>query len=423
MSQADDLTLGIRRVGAAGRFPDGSLDARIETTRGVIPAVFHLVEGSSAAVIWVSGAIGGFNGPTGLYPSAARRLARRGVSSLRISYRRPNELDECVLDTLAAGSVLKGLGAADLAVVGHSFGGAVAILAGTLHPMIRAVIALSSQTYGTQTVADLSPRPLYLLHGLADTRLPPEASRDIYARARDPKEIVLLPDAGHALAESPDEVRRQVLAWIAGAFGLPGEDAPPPALDPRPVTVPAGGRRVRLRLTTTDLFDLPVDAAVCSTNDHLLPDGALGERLLVRTGGALAAGRLAHPLPLALGSAVPVDLPGLACRTVIWAVIARADDPFQPVPEATVAQAIGAALRAAADRGARSVGVPPIGTGGGGLAQEVAARAALTAIAAHLDTPTTIEAIELTVPGAEIAGIYREAIGAAWGDRLLPDLD
>ena len=131
MNQGDDLILSVRRVGVKSQFPDGSYDLVIETSQGTIAGILHPSEGGSAAVIWVSGALGGFNGPAGgLYPWLARDLLQHGISSLRITYRWPNELGDCILDTLAAASVLKGLGARDLALVGHSFGGAVAIIAG-----------------------------------------------------------------------------------------------------------------------------------------------------------------------------------------------------------------------------------------------------------------------------------------------------
>ncbi len=168
-----DLNLDIRRV-AADPHPDGTLAVEIDTSRGPIPAVFHPHEGSDGAVVWLSGARGGLDGPAGgLYAHLARDLAPRGVSSLRLDYRRPGELAECVLDTLAGVSMLKGLGAQRVALVGHSFGGAVVIAAGGLSPTVTAVAALSSQTYGATGAARLAPRPLLLIHGQDDTRLPP----------------------------------------------------------------------------------------------------------------------------------------------------------------------------------------------------------------------------------------------------------
>ena len=77
--------------------------------------------------------------------------------------------------------------------MGHSFGGAVVIAAGTLTDQVVAVVALSPQTYGAQGAVYVAPRPLLLVHGLADTRLPPSCARQIYQWAAEPKERVFYP--------------------------------------------------------------------------------------------------------------------------------------------------------------------------------------------------------------------------------------
>ena len=85
----DDLNLEIRRVGAEAQ-ADGTLAVEIDTSRGAIPGVFHAHEGPDGAVVWVGGARGGLDGPAGgLYADLARDLVARGVSSLRLDYRRP----------------------------------------------------------------------------------------------------------------------------------------------------------------------------------------------------------------------------------------------------------------------------------------------------------------------------------------------
>ena len=216
-----DLNLEIRRVAGEAQ-PDGTLAVEIDTSRGPIPAVFHPHEGSDGAVVWVCGARGGLDGPAGgLYADLARDLAPRGVSSLRLDYRRPGELAECVLDTLAGVSMLKGLGARRVALIGHSFGGAVVIAAGGLSPIVTAVAALSSQTYGATGAARLAPRPLLLVHGEDDTRLPAACSRQIYEWASEPKEIVLYPGAGHSLVECAAELRAMLAEWVVGVLASP----------------------------------------------------------------------------------------------------------------------------------------------------------------------------------------------------------
>jgi fermentation-respiration switch protein FrsA (DUF1100 family) len=211
----DDLELGI--LGAAVRpAPDG-YDLLLRTTRGDLGGVLTVHEGGLGAAIFVSGAMGGVDGPAGrLYARLAAALVERGVSSLRLNYRQPGDFLECVLDTLGGTSFLTGIGARSLVIVGHSFGGAVAIRAGELSDAVVGVAALSSQLYGAGTVDRLCPKALLLVHGEADEVLDAEASRLIYERAREPKRLVLYPETGHALFEAREEVFSLLLDWITG---------------------------------------------------------------------------------------------------------------------------------------------------------------------------------------------------------------
>lgn len=219
-----ELSLQIRQVSASPTPTENVLDITIHSTRGDIPGVFHVVEGGTGAVIFVGGAMGGTEGPADrLWPRIATALNERSVSVLRLDYRQPNEFVECVMDVLAGASFLKGIGATDIVLAGHSFGAAVVIRAGELSPLVRGVAALSSQLYGTDSV-DQFDRPLLLLHGGSDTVLHHEASEDIYRRAREPKELVLFEDTGHALVEAAPEVWDELLSWIpARLAGAPAQ--------------------------------------------------------------------------------------------------------------------------------------------------------------------------------------------------------
>jgi dienelactone hydrolase len=137
---------------------------------------------------------------------------------LRVNYRDPRSLQESVLDTLVGISFLAGTGHTDILLVGHSFGGAVVITAAPLSDKIRAVIALSSQTFGARKADKVSPRPLLLVHGQGDTRLSPQCSEQIYEWAEEPKELVLYPGAEHGLMECKDELRVLLTGWITNQF-------------------------------------------------------------------------------------------------------------------------------------------------------------------------------------------------------------
>ena len=118
------------------------------------------------------------------------------------------------MDTLVGVSFLTGTGHSEVALVGHSFGGAVVISAAPFSPDVKAVVALSSQTFGARDADRVSPRPLLVAHGEADTRLPSFCSEQIYSWAKEPKKLVLYPGAGHGLTECKDELRDMLRDWL-----------------------------------------------------------------------------------------------------------------------------------------------------------------------------------------------------------------
>jgi uncharacterized protein len=193
----------------------GARKISLRTSRGAVPIVMHAAPSATRAVVCICGAIGGFDGPAMLYPRLGFELPRKGVSVARVNYRAPNDFDECVLDTLAALIFLKGTGHQRVAIVGHSFGGAVAINAGTASPVAVAVIAISSQLAGAHVVAELAPKPLLLIHGTTDGILPHRSSELIYERAQEPKRLMLFEGADHRLTGKGEELFALVDEWLA----------------------------------------------------------------------------------------------------------------------------------------------------------------------------------------------------------------
>lgn len=215
-----DSELELRILQAAAQDNgDGSFRVVLRTTRGEIFALLTAIEGGTGAAVFVGGARGGLDGPAnGIYAALAPELAAAGVTSLRLDYRDPEQFEECVLDALAGVSFLRGIGAERVALVGHSQGGGVVVRAATLSDAVAAVVAMSSQLHGTQEAERVSPRPLLLVHGMDDQVLEATASQIIYDRAREPKELVLYPDAGHSLAQCRDELFELLLRWIPTAL-------------------------------------------------------------------------------------------------------------------------------------------------------------------------------------------------------------
>jgi alpha/beta superfamily hydrolase len=187
----------------------------IRTNRGDIPGILHAAPESSRAVVWVCGARGGFGGPaSGLYAQLAQEFTEAGITSLRMDYRYPNNIQECALDLVAGAGFLRATGYGPAVVVGHSFGGAVVIAAGSVSDNIGAVVSLSPQTYGAQGAGLLSPKPLLVVHGKADTRLPFSCAVAIHDWAKEPRQLVLYEGAEHRLDECREELADLLRRWI-----------------------------------------------------------------------------------------------------------------------------------------------------------------------------------------------------------------
>jgi len=193
-----------------------------QTNRGGLKGILHQVEGSEQGVIWVCGARGGFGGPgPGTYARLAESFKEQNITSLRLDYREPNTMEECVLDLLAGIAFMKALGHKPVVIVGHSFGGAVVIATGVAASHVKGVVALSPQTYGANMAGMLSPIPLLVAHGKSDTRLPSRCAEQIYEWAQEPKKLVLFEGAEHRLEECKDELEALLSEWIPETLAAP----------------------------------------------------------------------------------------------------------------------------------------------------------------------------------------------------------
>ena len=194
----------------------------IHTNLGTIKGILHRPEGSNQGVIWVCGARGGFEGPgPETYARLSKEFRSQGITSVRLDYREPGNLTSCVMDLLVGVNYLKDEGYEPVVIVGHSFGGAVVISAGAHSPHVKGVVSLSPQTFGADRVRQLSPRPLLLVHGKSDTRLPYTCAVQIHDLALEPKELVLYDGAEHRLEECRQELEQLLRDWIPATLSAP----------------------------------------------------------------------------------------------------------------------------------------------------------------------------------------------------------
>jgi pimeloyl-ACP methyl ester carboxylesterase len=195
----------------------------IYTAGGLVTVLWHGPRDAHNVVIACGGAMGGLLGPAnGLYHDVGTTLARRGIATLRVDYRRPNDLDRCVHDLAAVADLAWHHGGRRFVTMGHSFGGAAAIQAGiVLGAHTAGVVTLSTQSAGCEEASRLGDTPLLLLHGERDELLPPETSLIVRELAGH-GDVVLLAGAGHGLIEAGDELRARLDDWIPARFSGSG---------------------------------------------------------------------------------------------------------------------------------------------------------------------------------------------------------
>ena len=117
----------------------------VYTSRGLLTVFRHRppegVAPQRAAIVACGGALGGVLGPGhALYQRLGERWAERGVEFVRVGYREPNNLDLCAHDLACGVELARDAGADRVVVMGHSFGGAVAIRTAVIMPVTVAGI-------------------------------------------------------------------------------------------------------------------------------------------------------------------------------------------------------------------------------------------------------------------------------------------
>jgi len=196
------------------------------TRRGLLGILWHEPgdRARDAGVVMMGGAMGGLMGPgDALYHQLGEDCSARGIPAMRISWRKPNDMDACCVDAAAAVQMMVGTGCERVILMGHSFGGAVAVrVAVGLSAMVAGVVTFATQSAGCEVAGGLAGRPLLMFHGDRDEILPVEASEVVRAIAGH-GELRIMPGDGHLLAKSHDIMREEVNAWCDTVFAL-GEE-------------------------------------------------------------------------------------------------------------------------------------------------------------------------------------------------------
>jgi fermentation-respiration switch protein FrsA (DUF1100 family) len=69
------------------------------------------------------------------------------------------------------------------------------------------------------SIAEISPIPLLIIHGGMDNVVPEQHAERLFSLAKEPKELLVAPTAGHIQAVALPEVRQKILEFLEQAFG------------------------------------------------------------------------------------------------------------------------------------------------------------------------------------------------------------
>lgn len=188
------------------------------TMEGMLGMLWHGPSDAEEVVLCASGGMGGYLGPAdGLYTHLGETLAGTSCAVVCVDYRRPSHLESSLLDLAATADRAVQQGARRFVVLGHSFGGAVAIQAGcTLGPYCAGVATFATQNAGCEQAGQLAA-PLLLFHGAQDRILGPENSEIVRSLASQGN-VRVFDGTDHLLTEVADEIRELMAAWIPERF-------------------------------------------------------------------------------------------------------------------------------------------------------------------------------------------------------------
>jgi len=213
----------------------------------------------------------------------ASGLAEAGYAALRFDFTGLGEsggdfadtsLSANVSDLSRAATALIGRGFGPCGLIGHSLGGAAAILAATRLKTVRSLVTIGApadaghlrhlidaewsdlaagvpavitvaerrfrlnpgfvtdlQTHDVTTAASLLGRPYCIVHAVDDTVVTYDNAETLFRAAAEPKRLAPLERGGHLFASPADAeaLLAEILDWFGATLARPGAGARPPA--------------------------------------------------------------------------------------------------------------------------------------------------------------------------------------------------
>lgn len=82
---------------------------------------------------------------------------------------------------------------------------------------------VSDEYSPAKAVADVSPIPLLIIHGDRDPIVPVHHAQRLFALAREPKQLWIVPDGGHIQAFQRQAYRDRFVAWLTDVLAVPAD--------------------------------------------------------------------------------------------------------------------------------------------------------------------------------------------------------
>lgn len=158
----------------------------------------------------------------------------------------------------------------------------------------------------------------------------------------------------------------------------------------------------RITICEGDITAQEVDALVNAANSALQLGSGVAGAIRERGGPEIQAECDAHG-PIAVGGAFATGAGALSARYVIHAAGMA---PGEPASEESVRAAMRRSLEIARELGCRTVAVPAIGAGVGGLSTQRSAELLLAEARAHLTGASSIEEIRFVLSGEQALRLF-----------------
>jgi O-acetyl-ADP-ribose deacetylase (regulator of RNase III) len=165
----------------------------------------------------------------------------------------------------------------------------------------------------------------------------------------------------------------------------------------------------RIALREGDITEEQVDAIVNAANSRLvLAAGVAGA--ILRKGGPQIQAECDAIAPIEVGSAAITGAGNLPAR---WVIHAAGMPPGGSATEASLHASVRKSLELAREKGCRTIAIPAIGAGIGGLPVQRCAEILLSEAKEHLAGETSLEEIRFVLFGEPTFRIFEAAYDAA----------